>query len=91
MTRRDYTITLRHMLDHAQEAVSISRGRSREILEEDRLLNLALTRLVEIVGEAAGRIPREERRKYPAIDWPRIIGMRNRLIHQYDRLDLDVL
>ena len=64
MTRRDYPFTLRHMLDHAQEAVSITRGRSREILEEDRLLNLALTRLVEIVGEAAGRIPREERRKH---------------------------
>lgn len=54
-------------------------------------MNLALTHLVEIVGEAAGRLPPEIRRKHRAIDWPRIIGMRNRLIHAYDRVDLDVL
>ncbi len=91
MTRRNYVISLRHILDHATEAHSLSVGRSRNSLETDRLLTLALTHLVEIVGEAANRIPARERRKYRGIVWGRIIGMRNRLIHDYDVVDLDVL
>jgi len=47
------------MLDHASEAVSLLRGKSRPDLDGDRLLQLALTRLVEIVGEAATRVPIE--------------------------------
>ncbi len=91
MTRRDYAITLSHMRDHAREAMGLAQGRSREDLDDDRLLTLALTRLVEIVGEAAGRVPSDQRRKYSGIDWARIIGMRNRLIHEYDDVDLAIL
>ena len=91
MTRRDYAITLGHMRDHAREAMDLVQGRSQGDLERDRVLSLALTRLVEIVGEAAGRVPPNERRKYSGIDWARIIGMRNRLIHEYDTVDLAIL
>ena len=52
--RRD-VVRLRHMLDHAREAVAMAKGRSRVDLDEDRQLNLALVRLLEIVGEAAAR------------------------------------
>jgi uncharacterized protein with HEPN domain len=52
MSQRDPHVALRHMLDHASEAVSLARGKSRPDLDSDRLLQLALTRLVEIVGEA---------------------------------------
>ena len=51
---------LRHMLDHAREAVEMARGKTRPDLDRDRKLNLALVRLLEIVGEAAARTPREE-------------------------------
>ena len=91
MTRRDYAITLGNMRDHAHEAMDLAQGRSQGDLERDRVLSLALTRLVEIVGEAAGRVPPNERHKYPGIDWARIIGMRNRLIHEYDTVDLAIL
>lgn len=91
MTRRNYLISLRHMLDSAQEANSFVRGRSREDLDQDRLLNLALTRLVVIIGEAANRIPTDEQQMYREIDWPKIVGMRNRLIHEYDVVDPDIL
>jgi uncharacterized protein with HEPN domain len=50
MSRRDVTITLRQMLDYAQKAVTLSRGRKRSDLDEDLTFNLALTRLIEIIG-----------------------------------------
>ncbi len=54
MSKRDPIIALRHMLSHAEEAVSLAQGRTRSELDTDRMLNLALTRLLEVVGEAAG-------------------------------------
>jgi uncharacterized protein with HEPN domain len=91
MTRRDPLIRLRHMLDHAREARDMAQGRTRADLDSDRMLNLALVRLLEIVGEAAARVSDEERARYPAIPWPEIVGPRNRLIHGYDTVDLDIL
>lgn len=83
--------SLRHMLDHAREAVSMVRGKRRADLDTDRKLNLALVRLLEIIGEAAGRISKEDRDRYSNIPWAEIVGLRNRLIHGYDQVDFDIL
>lgn len=48
-------------------------------------------RLLEIVGEAASRVPPGEREQYSAIPWVQIVGLRNRLIHGYDNVDFDIL
>ena len=91
MTNHDDKIRLKHMLDHALEAISMVGKRQREDLRQDRMLELALVRLAEIIGEAAARVSPEGRKEYPSIPWPEIIGMRNRLVHGYDQVDLDVL
>lgn len=91
MPSRETVVRLRHMLDHAREAVSMVQGRTRTDLDTDRLLNLALVRLLEIIGEAAGRVIKEDRDLYPNIPWPEIVGLRNRLIHGYDEVDFDIL
>jgi len=52
---------------------------------------LALTRLVEIIGEAAARVSAQTREQYTDIPWIEMIGLRNRLIHGYDAVDLDIL
>lgn len=91
MPRRDDRASLAHMREHAQEAVECVRSRKREDLESDRLLELALTRLIEIVGEAANRLSDEVRSQHSEIPWPQIIGMRNRIVHAYDEVDLDLL
>ena len=67
MSRHSPDVRSRHMLAAAREAEGIARGRTREDLDADRLLNLSLVRLLEIVGEAANRVPR----RYPDIqtDW----------------------
>jgi len=88
---KDDLVRLRHMLDAAREAVSLASGKSRQDIGHERLLNLSLVRLVEIVGEAANRISAQTQAKYPAIRWSRIVGMRHRLIHGYDNIDFDIL
>jgi uncharacterized protein with HEPN domain len=91
MTRHDPTVRLRHMLDHAREAAEMVRGRSRQDADSDRQLNLALVRLLEVIGEAAARVPPEIRDRYPRIPWRDIADLRNRLIHGYDTVNFDIL
>lgn len=91
MTRHDDTARLRHMLDHAIEAVHMAKPHRRQDLNSDRQLNLALVRLVEIVGEAAARVSEQGRDRWPDIPWAGVIGLRNRLVHGYDNVDFDVL
>jgi len=55
------------------------------------MLVLALTRLVEIVGEAASRVSEPTRVSIPEVPWAQLRGMRNRLVHAYDRVDEDIL
>ncbi len=82
---------LEDMLESAEEAAEIARGKSRADLDRDRLLNLGLARLLEIIGEAAARVSPAFRESCPAIPWADIIGLRNRLIHNYRDVDLDIL
>lgn len=91
MSKRDSDLALRQILSHAKEALEISKGKSRQDLDHDRLLNLALTRLLEIIGEAANRVPEEVRIRYPQLPWLQMIAARNRLIHGYDSVDFDIL
>jgi uncharacterized protein with HEPN domain len=84
-------VRLRHMFDHAREAVEMLEGKSREDLDADRKLNLSLVRLLEIIGEAAGRMNANERAEFHDIPWVEIISLRNRLIHGYDSVDFDIL
>jgi len=91
MTRHDDRIRLQHMLDHAREAVLMVKEKESADLGRDRMLELATVRLIEIIGEAAARVSAEGREKFTSIPWQEVIGMRNRLIHGYDQVDLDIL
>lgn len=91
MTRHDPVVRVRHMLDYAREAVEMIRGRTREDLDADRQLNLALVRLMEVVGEAAARVPEDFRQRHAGVPWRDIADLRNRLIHGYDMVNFDVL
>jgi uncharacterized protein with HEPN domain len=84
-------VRLRHMLDAAQKARHFIHNRSRSDLDSDELLSLALVRLLEIVGEAATRVSTDVRTAYPTIPWQPIADTRNRLIHGYYDVDLDIV
>ena len=91
MSRHDPLVSLRHMRDHAHELLTLMHGRSRGDLDTDRVLALAVVRLLEIIGEAATRVPVEERTRRAEIPWSSIVGLRNRLIHGYDDVDYDIV
>lgn len=91
MSKRDDRVSMQQMRAHAQEAVAMGGGKTGNEMAADRKLQLALTRLIEVVGEAAARVSQETRARHPEIPWAEMIGMRNRLIHGYDTVDLAVL
>lgn len=91
MSERKAAVPLRHMLDAARRAIEIAHPLARERLQPDQVETLALTRLVEILGEAARRVPETIRREHAHIPWRQIAGTRDRLIHGYDQVDLDIL
>ena len=91
MSRRDDSVPMRHMLDHAREVVVMVHGRTRHELDTHRMFQLALTRLVEIIGEAAARVTPAGQTRYNDIPWPKIVGTRNRIVHGYDTVDYDVV
>jgi uncharacterized protein with HEPN domain len=79
------------MLDAANEIIEFSKGKNREDLDSDRKLNLSLVHLLEIIGEAAVGITKGFREQFPEVPWKVIVGMRNRLIHGYYDIDLDIV
>lgn len=88
---RNDAIRLQHMLDSAREALLFVAGRERGELDENRMLLLSLVKSVEIIGEAAGRVSDECRNACTEIPWLNIIGMRNRLIHAYFNINVDIV
>ena len=82
---------LRHMVDAAREAVQFIKGKRRSDLDANHQLALALTRLIEVLGEAARHVSQGIRQKHSRIPWREIAGTRDRLIHGYFDVDLDIL
>ena len=63
------------MRDYAKQALGMVSGKTREDLDKNEMLRLALTRLMELVGEAAAQYPRELQAQYPQIPWPKLMGV----------------
>ena len=91
MSEHDDRLPMLQMLEHTREAVSHVSMRRREDLDADRLLRLALERLVEIVGEAANRVSTDTQHRFPNVPWHEAIAMRHRVSHGYDTVDYDLL
>jgi len=88
--RRDEAYLL-DMLIAAREAVGLTAHVTREDFESSRQLQLSIAHLVQTIGEAARQVSESARAGYPAIPWEDIVGMRHRLVHEYFRVDSDVV
>ena len=91
MPKHEPLLCIRQMLDFAREANSLMQNRTRDDIEKDRMLQLSLLKLLEMVGEAASRISVNDRQHFSQVPWDSIIGMRHRLIHGYDIVDYDIV
>lgn len=77
------------MVEATEAALGFAQGRGRDDLVGDLMLRFALTRAIEIIGEAAAKVSAEARAEAPRIPWTAIVGMRNRLIHAYFDVDIE--
>ena len=88
---RDDTAYLLDMLVAARDAVAFAEGMSYAEFVRDRRTQLSILKSLEIVGEAAAHVSEDTRKAHPAIPWPEIVGMRNRLVHVYFDIDLPLV
>ena len=75
----------------ANDALTLSSGKRRADLDVDRLLMYALVRCVKNFGEAANQLSTDTKKRYPQLPWRDIVGTRNRRVHAYYDINLDVL
>lgn len=79
------------MRDSAESVRRLLTGRTHASFDADETLQLAVTHLIQRIGEAAGRVSLKYRDEHPDIPWKLIIGMRHRVVHDYIHINLDVV
>ena len=88
---KDELVYVGHMLDTAHEALLLVRGKTRQDYDSDTALRLALTHLIQVIGEAARRVSSQFRERHPEIPWDAIAGMRSKIVHDYMNVDEDIV
>jgi uncharacterized protein with HEPN domain len=82
---------LRHILDEAEYLMNQTQGLTKDEFMRDATLKRAFVRSLEIIGEAAKKIPDDFRQRYGHVDWRAMAGMRDRLIHAYFGVDYEIV
>ncbi|MDH7577976.1 MAG: DUF86 domain-containing protein [Bacillota bacterium] len=90
-SKRVYTDYLRDMIEYAGKAVQFMQGVAFNDFQGNDEKIFAVVRALEVIGEAARHIPRSLRDKYPQVPWRKIIGMRDKVVHDYFGVDLEVV
>lgn len=82
---------LRHMQDEVTFVLQHTQGKSQSEVTQDAVLCRALIRSLEIIGEAARKLDEEFKRQHPQVEWRKMAGTRDRLIHHYFGVDYDIV
>jgi uncharacterized protein with HEPN domain len=73
---------------HAADAVAIANRIGREMFLSDRTMQHAIVRCLTVIGEAANRVSVDTQNALPEVAWGEAVGLRNVLVHEYQRIDL---
>jgi uncharacterized protein with HEPN domain len=91
MSGRPVALLLEDIWEATKKIERFMAGLDRDaFLQDDRTVD-AVVRNLEIIGEAAGRLPEAFRSTHPDIEWRRIVGLRNRIVHDYFGIDLEIV
>ncbi|MEM4347889.1 MAG: DUF86 domain-containing protein [Candidatus Altiarchaeota archaeon] len=89
--KRDYRHYILDILDSIKAIESFVEGYAFEDFAKDRKTVDAIIRNLEIIGEAAKNVPKDIKKKYGEIPWKEMAGMRDKLIHEYHGVDLEII
>ena len=91
MSRREAKAVIKDMIEAAERIISYTRNLEYEDFLNDYKTQDAVIRNIEILGEAVNLLPEDIKEKYPAIPWKDIAGTRDRLIHEYFGVNIDIV
>jgi uncharacterized protein with HEPN domain len=91
MKKRDYRDYIKDILDSIIDIENFIKGMSFEEFKRDKKTIYAVVRSIEVIGEATKKIPKTLKDKHPEIPWKKMAGMRDRLIHEYFGIDVEIL
>jgi len=89
--QHDDLVYLGHMLDRAKRAAVWLQGVSRAEFDDNEQLRVAVRHLIQTIGEAARHVSEDMRARHPEIPWHSMVGMRNRIVHDYAFVDDDTV
>ena len=91
MSKRDAKLLITDILESVRKIKEYSNGLSLELFLKDSKTLDAVSRNFEIIGEAANRLPEDLKDKYSSVNWLRMTGFRNRIIHDYMGVDYKIV
>jgi uncharacterized protein with HEPN domain len=91
MSERPINLLLDDILEAIERAEQYIRGTSFDAFSKDQKTIDAVVRNLEIVGEAASRLPDEFKERHPAVEWHKVVGLRHRIVHEYFGIDVAII
>jgi uncharacterized protein with HEPN domain len=91
MSRRSRPLLVEDILESVEKIERYVSGMDHDTFVGDEKTIDWVVRNLEIIGEAANRLPEDFRAQYPEIKWPQIIGLRHRIVHDYFNVDVEIV
>ena len=91
MSKRDPHLLVEDIIDSGRKILEYTKGLTFEAFAGDNKTVDAVIRNFEIIGEASNRLPEDFKDQYPDVDWHRIRGFRNRIVHHYFGIDFSIV
>lgn len=91
MSKREPKLYFQDIIDSIKKIEGYLEDRTYEKFVNDEMVLDAVIRNIEIIGEAAKNVPEETKNSHPEIPWGKIAGMRNKIIHEYFGIDIEIL